>query len=273
MDEPSDELDNFGALTRRHALTGLAAAGAATLPFGAQAVPAARTSLLPGANVCVLTPAQAEGPYYFDPKLVRADMTEGKTGVPLGLVLQVVEAGDCKPVSGARVDIWQADALGIYSGYDRQSDARNVSTKGDTFLRGSQLTGENGQVTFTTIYPGWYRGRTPHIHCKVFLSHKTVLTTQLYFPDALSEFIYINVKPYNTRGHKRDTLNTTDAWLRQSGGSHDSFCAVKEEADRYLASLIIGVDRSGIGLAQSGPPPRPGPARAGSLVPGVVTRE
>jgi protocatechuate 3,4-dioxygenase beta subunit len=268
-----DDAGEKGALTRRHALTGLAAAGTAALPLGAQAAPAAVGNLLPGANVCVLTPAQAEGPYYFDPKLERVDITEAKTGVPLGLVLQVVEAGDCKPLKGARVDIWHADALGIYSGYDRQSDSRNVSTKGDTFLRGTQVTGENGRVTFATIYPGWYRGRTPHIHCKVFLDSKTVLTTQIYFPDALSEFIYTHVKPYNTRGRKRDTLNTTDAWLKQSGGGHGSFCAIKEEADRYLASLIIGVDRNGTGEARGGPPPHPTAGRAGSLVPGVVTSE
>jgi protocatechuate 3,4-dioxygenase beta subunit len=272
------------SVTRRHSLSVLAAAGAAAFPFGAQAQPAAAARLLPGANVCVLTPQAVEGPFYFDPKLERADITEGKAGVPLALVLQVVQAGDCAPLKGARVDVWHADALGYYSGYPGQSDARNVSTAGQHFLRGTQFTNEAGQVTFSTVYPGWYEGRTAHIHCKVFLDDKTVLTAQVYFPDALSEFIYKNVKPYNTRAHERDTVNATDNLVNTNDPGYASFCSIKEEANRYLASLIIGVDRDAKESAgfRRGPPPSGGPrprgsapraAAKGSLVPGVVKSE
>ena len=267
------------SVTRRQTLTAFAAAGATTLPFGAQAQPTATSRLLPGANVCILTPQTVEGPFYFDPKLERVDITEGKMGVPLGLQLQVVEARDCAPVKGARVDVWHADALGYYSGYDGQSDGRTISTKGQHFLRGSQFSDDAGLVRFTTIYPGWYQGRTTHIHCKIFLDDRTMLTAQLYFPDALSEYIYKNVRPYNARVRDRDTINTTDMLVRADDASRASFCSIKEEADRYLASLLIGIGRDAIPAADRGPPSGPppgggGPRRAlprGSLVPGIVT--
>jgi protocatechuate 3,4-dioxygenase beta subunit len=232
--------------------------------------------LLPGAHVCILTPQEEDGPFYFDAKLDRADITESKTGVPLGLTLQIVEARDCTPLKGARIDVWHADAIGYYSGERDQGDARDVSTTGQHFLRGSQVTNDDGQVSFTTVYPGWYKGRTAHIHCKVFLDDKNVLTTQIYFPDALSEFIYKNVKPYNTRKHERDTVNTTDYVLNKGGNDRTSFCNIKEEADRYLASLVIGVNRDNNETAETpppagamGPPPRTAKAKF-SLVPGSV---
>lgn len=269
------------ALTRRTTLAALVGGSAVVVAQSAQAQPA-QTRLLPGAAVCVLMPQAIEGPYYFDPKLVRTDITEGKPGVPLGLTLQVADAQSCAPLSGARVDVWHADALGVYSGYPRQTDARNVSTEGQHFLRGTQATDASGIATFTTIYPGWYQGRTTHIHCKVFLDSNTVLTTQLYFPDALSEYIYTNVPPYNTRGRDRDTANVNDMVIKMGGGSHASFCSIKEEADRYVASLIIGVDRNAKPVGQDNPPPDgpppdgPPPAASvlkGPLVPGFVTVE
>ena len=103
--------------------------------------------------MCILTPEATEGPFYFDPKLVRSDITEGKQGAPLVLTLQIVQAKDCTPLSDARVDVWHADELGLYSGYARQETG---SAKGETFLRGTQFTGADGEVRFKTIYPGWY---------------------------------------------------------------------------------------------------------------------
>lgn len=94
-----------------------------------------------GAKVCVLTPEATEGPFYFDPKLVRSDLTEGKQGALLLLTLQIVEAKDCAPLQDTRVDVWHADALGLYSGYARLETG---SAKGQTFLRGTQFTGTEG---------------------------------------------------------------------------------------------------------------------------------
>lgn len=263
----------------------MASAGAIAIPFAAQAQPAAMRQLLPGANVCILTPQQVEGPFYFDPKLVRSDIVEDRKGVALILKLQVVTAAACEPLKGARVDVWHADALGLYSGYPGQSDAHNISTEGGHFLRGTQHCDDDGIVTFDTIYPGWYRGRTTHIHCKVFLDDRNVLTTQLYFPDALSEYLYTQVEPYNTRGRERDTVNATDMLARHSDPDHHSFVSVKEEASRYLAALIIGVDRNATPVSGDQRPGRPPAGRApgaegppsqtrprGPLVPGLLKR-
>jgi protocatechuate 3,4-dioxygenase beta subunit len=269
-------------VTRRQALSGLGLSAAS-----AMAAPSALAQTVSGAlprNVCLLTPQAEEGPFYFDPKLARADIAEGRAGGPLTLSLQMID-GNCAPLAAARVDVWHADALGFYSGYDGQGDDRKTSTRGQTFLRGTQFADDTGGVTFTTIYPGWYRGRTTHTHFKIFLDRKTVLMGQIYFPDALSEFIYTNVGPYKGRPAQRDTINASDNVLAASGFSHASFCSVKEETDRYLASLILGVDRNGAAMSEMrrGPPPgRPGgfrspPARSkrapGSLVPGAPTAD
>jgi protocatechuate 3,4-dioxygenase beta subunit len=247
-------------ITRRGALASLAGSG--TLAAG----PAFATSLQtirvadPG-GLCVLTPQQIEGPYYFDPGLVRANIREDREGVPLRLSLQVLDGGSCAPISGARVDVWHADALGYYSGYQGQSDSHNISTVGATFLRGIQMTGSAGRVTFQTIYPGWYQGRTTHVHFKVFLDRQTVLIGQLYFPDALSEYIYTKIPPYSSRA-ERDTINKTDMVLMMGHfDPHLSFCAIKEEADCYEASMVIAVDRDGRPIA--GPPAGPPPAMDG----------
>ena len=91
----------------------------------------------PGANVCILTPEAVQGPFYFDPKLVRVDIAEARPGAPLEVKLQIVEVEGCAGLEGIRVDIWQCDGLGVYSGYARQATG---STEGETFLRGTQVT-------------------------------------------------------------------------------------------------------------------------------------
>jgi protocatechuate 3,4-dioxygenase beta subunit len=276
-------------LTRRQTLLGLGlAAGALVARDAAAQGTASQTgALLPGAGACILTPEVTEGPFYFDPKLERSDVTEGRHGVPMGLLMQVVEASNCMPIAGARVDVWHCDAIGHYSGEEGQGDGQDVSTVGETFLRGHQLTSDAGEVLFATIYPGWYRGRTPHIHFKVLLGETELVTGQIYFPDALSEYIYVNVAPYNTRLSPRDTTNAVDGVLRSSGGGHETFCNIKEETDRYLASLIVGISRDGAPAAAAepeGPPPGDGPldgegapppeaAPRRSLVPGPAAVE
>ena len=112
------------------------------------------------------------------------------------LILQIVEAKDCVPLQDARVDVWHADGLGLYSGYAGQDTG---SAKGETFLRGTQFSGADGDVRFNTIYPGWYPGRTPHIHFKAFIDNRNVITGQLYFPDHITEQVYATTPPYRER--------------------------------------------------------------------------
>lgn len=224
--------------TRRALLAALAAAPAAMLGTRAtlaQEAAAAKAGLI-AANVCLLGVETTEGPFYLEPSLIRRDVTEGRPGAALELAVQVVDAA-CRPMPGARVDIWHCDALGNYSGYAHQG---SENTSGQTFLRGTQMADARGIVTFSTIYPGWYPGRTTHIHHKVFLDRRNVLTGQIFFPDALSQRIYGSVQPYSSRGAERDTFNEGDGIARRAG--RGAFAAVEAEGDRYRASLVIGVD-------------------------------
>lgn len=271
--------------TRRAVLASLAASPAVMLgarPTQAQEAAAVTAGLI-SSNVCMLATEVTEGPYYIDPELVRADITEGKEGVAMDMVIQVVDAS-CRPLAGARVDIWHCDAQGNYSGYANQGSDGTLDTSGETFLRGTQMADARGIVTFRTIYPGWYRGRTTHIHHKVFLDETNVLTGQIFFPDALSQYLYDNVPPYNDRASARDTVNSNDGIAEEAG--EGAYAGVRETGDRYVATLVIGVDpqavsqggRGSPGGPSSGsdgqpgtPPPEGGPPpREGEAPPGEV---
>jgi protocatechuate 3,4-dioxygenase beta subunit len=229
-------------MTRRQALSLLAVStGSAMMSRDAfaQAAGGNGAELIPGAEVCVITPEAAQGPFYFDPALVRTDIAEGRPGLPTTLRLQVVDA-QCRPLHNARVDIWHCDAIGIYSGYPNQTGGADAT--GETFMRGTQFTDESGIVAFATVYPGWYRGRTTHIHFKVFLDETTLLTGQLFFPDEVSEAVYATAAPYNERPG-RDTFNDNDSLARRAG--ERSVASVAEASEGYLAQLIIGVEPPG----------------------------
>lgn len=246
-------------LNRRDAFKALAVTASGGLvmsqtAFAQEAGVSARqtAALLQGADVCAIIPEVTEGPYYFDPALERADITEGRPGIPLRVRLQIVDA-ECAVIEGARVDIWHCDATGVYSGYAGQGDDRSVDTTGETFMRGTLFADANGLVEFETIYPSWYRGRTTHIHFKVFIAENVILTGQIFFPDALSEYIFLNVAPYNDRAGTRDTLNSNDSIAAQS--TRAAYAFIKELDEEYLAAMIIGVDpnaQSSIGFSMDG---------------------
>lgn len=190
---------------------------------------------------CVVKPQQTEGPYFVDENLNRSDIREGKAGVPLRLVFRVsqVSVGACTPLAGAVVDIWHCDAEGKYSDV---SD-RRFNTVGQTFLRGSQVTNADGTVEFMTIYPGWYPGRTVHIHFKVrggdaATQHGFEFTSQLYFDDALSDQVYTQA-PYSNRG-SWDVRNERDR-IFQDGGEQLTLQLAPTE-DGYTSTFDIGLE-------------------------------
>ena len=239
-------------LSRRDALRGLSL-GTAGGVLTSRGLASAETTPSPAAaaqppGVCVLFPQAVEGPFYFDQKLTRADITGGRPGAPVKLGLRIIESGACTPITKARVDVWHADASGVYSGYAGQGDTRDVSTKGATYLRGTQTTDADGRVTFNTVYPGWYPGRTPHIHVKVILDAKSLVTGQVYFPDDVNKRIYAEREPYKARQHP-DTTNTSDGIFndgqRDGGGTVLSVVADATDAQVLVASLLISVDKSG----------------------------
>lgn len=226
-------------LSRRTLLQSLALAPtlAVSIPRSVRAE-AAQAGLI-STDVCMLSTEVTEGPYYLDPALVRSDITEGKPGLPLRLRIQVVTA-DCTPVPGARVDLWHCDADGNYSGYANAGGARAVDATGQTFLRGTQGTDDQGVATFATIYPGWYRGRTTHIHYKIFLDQKTVLTSQIFFDEAANDRVYAGFDPYATRGELRDMLNADDGIARQAGAG--AYAELAMSGGAATAAMVAGIN-------------------------------
>lgn len=232
------------AMNRRRLLT----AGAAAV--GALGTARAQATGAPAATPLALTAQTTEGPYYMADTPLRADITEGLPGVPLEVRLTVRDqAGTALP--GCRVDIWQCDSLGLYSGYAGQGDSKSVSEVGKTYLRGAQIANALGEVRFRSIYPGWYAGRTTHIHFKVIHQGRAVVTSQFFLPDAVNEFLYTQIPEYQ-RAQLRGVLNSTDGIAVRAGGS--VMGAVHEEPEHYVAQLSVVVD------PQANPPVhRPGP--------------
>lgn len=211
---------------------------------GAGPEPSAPTSLRPtdfdGAGTCLRTPEAIEGPYYVDEDLRRRDITDGRPGRPVRLGLMVVDAA-CAPIEGAVVDVWHADAAGAYSGF-------GAAGPGTRFLRGAQVADANGIVELRTIYPGWYRGRTVHVHVKVHLEDRTALTTQLVFDDAVTDEVHA-AAPYADRG-PRDTRNDDDPVIGDYRADGTLLTVRQAGPDPLLALGIIGVDPSGAGTAR-----------------------
>jgi protocatechuate 3,4-dioxygenase beta subunit len=262
-------------LSRRAAIAALSVPAVNALSGAARAASPADKGAF--RDVCFLTPQSIEGPYYLDPRLVRAEIAEDRPGVSLRVDLRVIEGDTCEPSAGARVDIWHADAQGIYSGYEGQGDKQTLSTVGRKFLRGTQFTDGKGAVGFKTIYPGWYTGRATHIHFKVFLHDRNVLTGQMYFPDAVNEFIYANIPASAGRLGPRAVVNANDRFANFNDPGRLSFCALKEERDCYAVSMVLGVDRSAV--AQAGRPARadevpaqPAVERVRLLIPGYTIK-
>lgn len=203
---------------RRHLLLG-GSAGLASAALGGQAAASAGVALDPdrelaellleaesfAAGSCTLTPGAVEGPYWLNLALLRQDITEGTPGLPFTLYVKLVDASACTPISGAVVDLWHNDPYGDYSGFASEG------TAGETWLRGIQITGAGGFVRFDTIYPGWYTGRTPHLHCKINPTTTSELTTQFYFDQSISTKVF-RTAPYDVHGPNPVT-NATDAFF------------------------------------------------------------
>lgn len=191
------------------------------LPFVSYGLPSLFTAASAAtSSTCTIAPSLTEGPYWVDEKLNRADITTDTTrasvlnGLPLNLTINVFNASgsSCgtEPQANIQVDIWHCDAAGEYS--DASGNGQ-TNTKGQTFLRGYQVTDANGAVTFKTIYPGWYQGRAVHIHlrARAYDANGNVtynFTTQLFFDDTVSDSVFTK-SPYNTT-RAREVRNSND---------------------------------------------------------------
>lgn len=199
-------------IARREAIAIIGAAAGAALTYGcgAEASPtspssttSASTATAGGATstTCAVTPSETVGPFPSVTDLFRSDIREDRPGTPLTLTITVVSTNSgCSPVVGANVEIWQCDAAGNYSQYGSQLAA--------TYLRGIQTTNASGQVTFTTVYPGWYQGRATHIHVDVVRDGASSKVTQIAFPESVNAAVY-GAGVYAPRG-QNPTSNARD---------------------------------------------------------------
>ncbi len=236
-------------LRRREALVALGGLGAgvvwaATRGSAGLARAAAATPHATAAATCVLTPEATEGPYWISNHLTRRNIKDGRPGLTLALYITVVDATTCKPISGADVEIWHADASGVYSGYSGSSPPSGggghaTPNNSKRYLRGHQKSDANGRVRFDTIYPGWYRGRTPHIHMKVHVGGSVVHTGQLFFADAISRAVYRTAK-YRSHG-LQDTTNRSDSIYARAGGSKALVHLARRSAGGYNGAITVGV--------------------------------
>jgi protocatechuate 3,4-dioxygenase beta subunit len=208
-----------------------------------QPVSAEVTALLSGAGaVCRTWSEQDEGPYHREDQPSRREITEDRNGLPLGLGLSLGTA-DGTLLRGGVVEIWHCDASGRYSGFPPPNLSvvaplatapRGMYLAGQTFLRGTQMTDQAGIVEFRTIYPGWYPGRTVHIHVIVRAVGR-VFTSQLYFPDAATDEVFRR-PPYSERP-ERDTTNATDEIF--SSGGEPALLDLTPSDNAYLAAACL----------------------------------
>ena len=201
----------------------------------AAATAAAAATTLPS---CIVRPALTEGPYFIDEKLDRSDIrSDPATGVVrpgailnLNFLVSRVTGSACTALSGAMVDVWQCDALGVYPGVGNAA--------GQKFLRGFQNTDASGSAKFMTIYPGWYQGRAVHIHFKIRPTSSSEFTSQLFFDDALSTQVFAQA-PYSQKGTQGITRNSSDGIFQQSGGK--LLLNVTKSGDVYSTTFDIGL--------------------------------
>jgi protocatechuate 3,4-dioxygenase beta subunit len=222
---------------RREALGVMGAAGAA-LAFGCGGSPtspdtSSSTTTTTGSTnaACAVTPTETAGPYPSLTDMFRSDIRDGKTGTLLTLTVKVVNVNAaCAAVANANVEVWHCDSAGNYSEYGTQT--------AQTYLRGIQTTNSNGEVTFTTIYPGWYQGRATHIHLEVTINGVSRKVTQIAFPESVNNTVY-GSGVYSSRG-SNPTSNLSDGIFADSLSS-ELVTPSGDVTNGYTATCQIGV--------------------------------
>lgn len=241
---PDEHVHDRRFLTRRAAMAVLAGGGV-TLLTGGHTTRSAPAEGAPVGPACIVRPQQIEGPYFVDERRqrsdIRADPADGavQPGVPLQLTFTVtrLSGSACTPLTGAQIDLWQCNALGVYSDVT-DPDFRTV---GQQFLRGYQVTDTTGTAQFVTIYPGWYHGRTVHQHFKIRTTPAApqgyAFTSQLYFDDALTDRVHAQA-PYARKGPR--TVRNADDGIFAEGGEH-LVLSLTAHGEGYAATFAIGL--------------------------------
>lgn len=258
--------EHYLATSRRSIVkAGVAAAGLATV--GGIKVAAQTPSGTPATagttdDICVLTPEITEGPYYLDDMVLRENITEGKAGLPLELKILVLDAIACTPIENAAVEIWHCDANGFYSGFVENDPGDNIAyvddgSNPDTFLRGLQLTNNEGVATFQTTYPGWYIGRDIHIHLKVHVDGEAdngsydgghvAHTGQLAFSDDITDQVAL-IEPYSLRSTTFTRLDEDGVFGNVEEDDPTFFVTLSQVSESGLDDGVIGEITLGVDL-------------------------
>jgi protocatechuate 3,4-dioxygenase beta subunit len=220
-------------LSRKAALRTVGGVGLAAI-FGVRVLDGLDDEVAAATTTCLLTPEVTEGPYWVENALTRRDVREGKPGTPLVVRFTVLDAKTCKPIKGADVEIWHADAAGDYSA---------VNGASSRFLRGHQRANTVGKAEFLTIFPGWYPGRTPHIHMKVSVGGNAVHTGQVFCDEKVTRAVYRQA-PYAARG-VYDTSHAVDGIYGQAGGARAELKLARRTGGKrgYVGTISVGVIR------------------------------
>ena len=223
---------------RREVLGAMGAAAGAALTFGCGSSPTspdatASTTTTTGSTnaACAVTPSETAGPYPSLVDLYRSDIRDGKTGTLLTLTVKVVNVNaGCAGVANADVEVWHCDSAGNYSEYGTQTT--------QNYLRGIQPTNSSGEVTFTTIYPGWYQGRATHIHLEVKTNGVSRKITQIAFPESINTTVYQS-GVYASRG-SNPTSNLSDGIFADSLSS-ELVTPSGDPTSGYAASCQVAI--------------------------------
>lgn len=227
-------------------------ASAATPPRGgattgatqaATSAPTAASTSVGTIPSCIVVPELTEGPYFIDEVLDRSDIRPDPAsgavseGDQLDITVNVSRVGgngSCTPLPAAQLDVWHCDARGVYSGVRDPG----FDTTGQKFLRGYQVTDASGQVTFTTVYPGWYPGRANHIHFKIRTDAGYEFTSQWFFDDVLSDQVHTQ-GAYASKGARGRLQNSGDGIFGRSDGLLT--LDVRPAGSGYAATFDIGL--------------------------------
>lgn len=260
-------------MQRKEFLQGIGLAGLGTLLSGklAHATSFKLTGELP--PNCTLIPTETAGPFPLDltanPTFFRQDIRENKTGSLLHLKLKIIGNQNCLPMANVRVNIWHCDKDGLYSGYSQQN---NPGQAGLTYLRGYQMTDANGEVEFTTIFPGWYTGRICHIHFQVYVSSMYAAISQLTFPLATKNAVYAANPTQYTKGADPLSFNQDNIF---SDGYTFQLASLTQNPDTgdYESYLEVTIQGNGVSALAELEPETGGQFKLGQNFPNPYSGE
>jgi protocatechuate 3,4-dioxygenase beta subunit len=227
-------------MERKDFLKGIGLAGMASLiPFGK-------------ALACTVVPTETSGPYpILSGQLaatLRTDIRESEAGQLHKIKLKILGSTNCEPIANAEVDIWHCNAYGNYSGYTTNGHSGTTNSAGQTWLRGRAMTDANGEVEFTTIFPGWYSGRLCHVHFEVKINGTSVKISQFTYPTTEKNTIHTTIAPYSTWGADPAVATTDNVFSDGTTGQVATlvYNSTTLSWDSYLEATVPGTGTVGI---------------------------